>query len=59
MNRTLALIASLPCASIEGISVSPVQVAGMYILIAAAAIFVFYFDHIKSVKRLDCFNQKD
>lgn len=59
MNRTLALIASLPCASIEGISVSPVQVAGMYILIAAAAIFVFYFDRIKSVKRLDCFNQKD
>lgn len=59
MNRTLALIASLPCASIEGIRVSPVQVAGMYILIAAAAIFVFYFDHIKSVKRLDCFNQKD
>ena len=59
MNRTLALIASLPYASIEGISVSPVQVAGMYILIAAAAIFVFYFDHIKSVKRLDCFNQKD
>lgn len=59
MNRTLALIASLPCASIEGISVSPVQVAGMYILIAAAAIFVFYFDHIKSVKRLDCFSQKD
>ena len=59
MNRTLTLIASLPCASIEGISVSPVQVAGMYILIAAAAIFVFYFDRIKSVKRLDCFNQKD
>ena len=59
MNRTLALIASLPCASIEGISVSPVQVAGMYILITAAAIFVFYFDHIKSVKRLDCFSQKD
>ena len=59
MNRTLALIASLPYASIEGISVCPVQVAGMYILIAAAAIFVFYFNHIKSIKRLDCFNQKD
>ena len=59
MNRTLALIASLPCASIEGIRVSPVQVAGMYILIATAAIFVFYFNHIKSVKRLDCFSQKD
>ena len=58
MNYTLSVIASLPGASIENISIGIPQVVGMYALIAAAAVFVFYYRHVQSVKKLDCFNKK-
>jgi len=57
MNRALSLIASLPYASIEGINLSVLQVISIYILIAATAVFIFYYNHVKSVKKLDSFNQ--
>ncbi|MBF1082144.1 MAG: hypothetical protein HXL34_06800, partial [Prevotellaceae bacterium] len=55
---TLSVIASLPGASIENISIGIPQVVGMYALIAAAAVFIFYYRHVQSVKKLDCFNKK-
>ena len=58
MNYTLSVIASLPGASIENISIGIPQVVGMYALIAAAAVFIFYYRHVQSVKKLDCFNKK-
>ena len=57
MNRALSLIASLPYASIEGINLSVLQVISIYILIATTAVFIFYYNHVKSVKKLDSFNQ--
>ena len=56
MNRALSLIASLPYASIEGINLSVLQVISIYILIAATTVFIFYYNHVKSVKKLDSFN---
>ena len=58
MNYTLSVIASMPGASIENISIGIPQVVGMYALIAAAAVFIFYYRHVQSVKKLDCFNKK-
>ena len=58
MNYLLMLIASLPGASIENININTAQVAGMYVIIAAVAMLVFYYRHIQSVKKLDCFNKK-
>lgn len=57
MNYALSLIASLRGASIEGINLSVLQVVSIYILITAIAVFIFYYNHVKSVKKLDRFNQ--
>lgn len=56
MNKMLDLISSLPGASIGGISLSLAQLVGIYVVLAAIAIFVFYFSRIRAVKKLDSFN---
>jgi len=57
LNEALALVASWPGASVEGIRLSQVQVVLLYVMLLSLTVVVVCAGHLRSLDELDAFNR--